>query len=102
MSKRDRQYLARVQSAARRQVLERQQTHTQMCVDAAMMACNDMFNMGPTRAPLWVDKFKYYLNEIAGMTVADTADMEYTKAKVDGRLQKICGDNFQPWDERYG
>lgn len=35
------------------------------------------------------------------MTVSDTPDMEYTKAKLDQRLKQICGDKFQPWEERY-
>lgn len=25
-----------------------------------------------------------------------------SKAKVDERLKVICGDKFQPWEERYG
>ena len=29
-------------------------------------------------------------------------EIEYTKAKIDGALQRILGEAFRPWDERYG
>ena len=27
--------------------------------------------------------------------------LEYTKAKLDGRLKELLGEDFVPWDERY-
>ena len=102
MSKRRSNYLARVQAATRREVSEIQNTHTQMCLDAAMIAANEVFKMGPKRAPAFAQAFQRTLMDIARMTVNDTRDMEYTKAKLDARLKEICGENFVPWDERYG
>ncbi len=101
MSKRQRNYVARVQAAAHKQVAELHMTHTQMCMDAAMIAANEVFGMGPKRAKAFADEFSKALTGIAQMGVEDTPDMEYTKAKVDARLKEICGENFVPWDERY-
>lgn len=45
-----------------------------------------------------------YIHEIATFLVEDAQydpKAVYAKAKVDERLQKICGDKFQPWEERY-
>lgn len=75
--------------------------HTQMCLDASMMANNKVFNMGPSRAPIYCDAFSEFFLEIVDMFADDTADAEYSRAKVDSALKRICGPNFQPWDERY-
>lgn len=86
------------------QVANARAVHTQMCLDAAMIAANEVFNMGPTRCEDFACAFTEALNEIAHMTVNDAKgdkDLWYTKAKVDDRLKKICGDKFAPWDERY-
>ena len=94
-------YLQHLQIDVNRQLAESRAIHTQMCLDAAMIAANEVFNMGPSRAPAFSAAFSQALVEIAEMTVSDTPDMEYTKTKLDQRLKQICGDNFQPWEERY-
>lgn len=94
-------YLQRLQIDVNRQLAESRAIHTQMCLDAAVIAANEVFNMGPSRAPAFSAAFSQALVEIAEMTVSDTPDMEYTKTKLDQRLKQICGDNFQPWEERY-
>ena len=33
---------------------------------------------------------------------ADDPDIEYTRAKVDAKLAQIMGENFVPWEGRYG
>lgn len=63
---------------------------------------NEVFNLGPSRVDRFCKTFSDALTELAEMTVSDTKDMEYTKAKLDDRLKKICGDSFQPWEVRYG
>ena len=93
-------YLASVQAgiAASRHI------HTQMCMDAAMIAANEVFNMGPTRCQEFAEAFIIALHEIANMTVQDgkkDKELWYTKGKLDERLKKICGEHFQPWEERY-
>ena len=94
-------YLRRVRQDVNRQLTESRSIHTQMCLDAAMIAANEVFNMGPSRALAFLVAFSQALVEIAEMTVSDTPDMEYTKIKLDQRLKQICGNNFQPWEERY-
>lgn len=86
------------------QVANARAVHTQMCLDAAMIAANEVFNMGPTRCDDFACAFIEALNEIAHMTVQDAKtdkELWYTKDKVDKRLKKICGDKFQPWEKRY-
>lgn len=75
--------------------------HTQMCFDAAMMAANDVFNMGESRCPEFTSRFSYYVAEIAQTTIEDSRDMEYTKQRIDDRLRKICGKHFTPYEVRY-
>lgn len=75
--------------------------HTQMCLDASMMANNKVFNMGPSRAPIYCNAFSEAFLEIVDLFSDDTIDAEYSRAKVDNTLQRICGPHFQPWDERY-
>ena len=94
-------YLQRVQQNVNRQLMESRSIHTQMCLDAAMIAANDIFNMGPSRVEAFCNAFNEALTSIATMTINDTRDMEYTKTKLDQRLKQICGDKFQPWEERY-
>lgn len=95
-------YLKKVQSAARQRVVEENAVRTQMCMDAAMIAANEVFQMGPGRAPAFATAFSEALSEIAEMTISDTRDMEYTKVKLDKRLEEICGKAFVPWEKRYG
>lgn len=93
-------YLASVQAgiAASRHI------HTQMCLDAAMIAANEVFNMGPTRCTEFANAFSDALNAIAKTTVDDAKsdkNLWYTKDKLDERMKKICGEHFVPWDQRY-
>ena len=97
-------YLQRVQNDVNRQLAESRSIHTQMCLDAAMIAANEVFNMGPIRAKAFADAFSFALTEIATMTISDgktDKELWFTKSKLDERLKQICGDNFQPWEERY-
>ena len=91
-------YLKRVQAGVRQQIFASRNVHTQMCLDNAMIAANVVFHMGPSRAEQFAMEFSRTLGELSDMTIED---MEYTKAKLDDRLRSICGDKFQPWEERY-
>lgn len=94
-------YLARLAE----QQAESRRVHTQMCLDAAMIAANEVFNMGPSRAKAFADAFSSALTEIATMTISDgktDKELWFTKSKLDERLKRICGENFQSWEERYG
>lgn len=77
----------------------------QLAQDAAMIAANEVLQMGPGRAPDFANKMREVVNEIAGVMLADQKDDEkfaYTRGVVDRRLKKICGEHFVPWEERYG
>lgn len=77
----------------------------QLAQDAAMIAANEVLQMGPGRAPDFANKMREVVNEIADVMLADQKDDEkfaYTRGVVDRRLKKICGENFVPWEERYG
>lgn len=95
-------YLKKIRTAARKQVAEEHIVRIQMSLDAAMIAANEVLQMGPGRAPAFATAFSEALSEIAEMTVSDTRDMEYTKVKLDKRLEEICGKAFVPWEKRYG
>lgn len=76
----------------------------QQCKDVLLIAANRAFGFGPDRAKALGDAFDEAFNEYAEMTLEDAkTDREiwYTKAKVDDALREICGEHFQPWDERY-
>lgn len=95
-------YLTQVQREVERKLAQARAVHTQMCLDAAIIAANEVFSMGESRVEPFVRAFSETLTDIAKITVEDTSDLEYTKAKVDGALRRICGKHFQPWEERYG
>jgi len=94
-------YAAYIQRTVYQQVVQARATHTQMCLDAALIAANDVLQLGPGRAKEFADAFSKTLTEIANMAVDDTKDLEYSKAKLDERLKQICGENFVPWEGRY-
>ena len=77
----------------------------QIAQDAAMIAANEVLQMGPKRAPDFAAVMRDTVNEIAGVMLKDQKDDEkfaYTRGVIDRRLKKICGENFVPWEERYG
>ena len=77
----------------------------QLAQDAAMIAANEVLQMGPGRAPEFAAVMRDTVNDIGTMMFEDQQDDKefvYTKARVDRRLKEICGENFQPWEERYG
>ena len=77
----------------------------QLAQDAAMIAANEVLQMGPKRAPDFAAVMRDTVNEIAGVMLDDRKDDEkfaYTRGVVDRRLKKICGQHFVPWEVRYG
>lgn len=97
-------YLQRVRRDVDRQLAESRQICIQMCLDAALIAANETLQLGPGRAKAFCDAFSATLSEIANMTVADgktDRELWHTKDTLDQRLKQICGDKFQPWEERY-
>ena len=77
----------------------------QIAQDAAMIAANEVLQMGPDKAPEFAAAMRDVVNEIADVMLKDQKDDEkfaYTRGMVDRRLKKICGEHFVPWEERYG
>lgn len=77
----------------------------QLAQDAAMIAANEVLQMGPGRATDFAIAFRETVNDIGIMMSEDQRDDKefvYTKARVDRRLKDICGANFEPWEVRYG
>ena len=77
----------------------------QIAQDAAMIAANEVLHMGPGRAKEFAMAFTEAVNDIGTMMFEDQQDDKefvYTKARVDRRLKEICGENFEPWEVRYG
>lgn len=100
--------LAKIEAAAeakyRAAFLDKMSTLQQMCIDAAFLAAADVFHMGPGRCEAFGRSMTEYLHEIARMMLDDAKDdpeLAYTREKVDGRLRKICGEKFEPWEVRY-
>lgn len=76
----------------------------QEIIDAAFMAANDMFHMGPGRCEQFGRLIIYYRDEIVKIINSDyedDKDLDFAKGMIDRRLQQICGDKFDPWEVRY-
>lgn len=100
LSKIERKYQAIYESEFRSKI----EILQQMCIDSAFMAASDVFQMGPGRCEVFGQAMCSYLDDIASLMLSDAKDdpdMVYTCEKIDQRLNKICGDKFQPWCERY-
>lgn len=76
----------------------------QQSKDIMLIAANRVFGFGPDRAKKLADAFDEVYREYATLCVTDAKDDKeiwYTKEKMDRALQEICGEHFEPWDERY-
>lgn len=97
-------YLARMQAQKAAEITNHRHFTMQWCADAAILAANEVFHRRGKALVEFHEAFMKYSNEIANMTMDDAkADksLEYTKAKLDGRLKELLGEDFVPWDERY-
>jgi len=74
----------------------------QFGMDAAAMAAQEVFHMGPARAAEFSAAYQRAFNEIMDAVQDDTPDLEHTFALLDRRLQPIYGANFCTSEERYG
>ena len=66
----------------------------QIAQDAAMIAANEVLQMGPKRAPDFAAVMRDTVNEIADVMLKDQKDDEkfaYTRGMVDRRLKKYAG-----------
>lgn len=96
---------ARAEEKYRAAFIGKMDTLQQMCIDAAFFAAADVFQMGPGRCEAFGQAMVDYLHEMAGMMINDgrnDAELAYAFGKVDQRMQKICGEKFEPWEVWYG
>ena len=76
----------------------------QQSKDIMLIAAHRAFGFGPDRAKILGDTFDRVFEEYATMTVEDAKndkEIWYTKDKIDRALKEICGEHFEPWEERY-
>ena len=76
----------------------------QQCEDMALIAANETFGFGPERSARLRQVIREVFRDWAILAVEDgrsDKDIEYTKGKLDERLQKVLGPYFIPWEERY-
>ena len=94
-------FLQRMEAEKRRACLEAQRFTRQLMVDISMIALNSEFGFGADRLKRYADRLKVIFEEYADLWNGDTADTEYSRAKLDAKLRQICGDQFVEWEERY-
>lgn len=97
-------YLARMQAKKAADISFHRKFTMQWCADAAILAANEVFHRRGKMLVEFYNAFIRYSHEIADMTLDDAKGdktLEYTKAKLDGRLKELLGEDFVPWDERY-
>lgn len=73
----------------------------QLMIDLLTIVLNREFGFGKVRLRRMWDAFATMHNEFVTVWNADSKDIEYTKEVLDRELQKICGEHFIPWKERY-
>lgn len=97
--------LLRMQMRQRAELKGMQAFMLQLGGDLMLIAANEAFGFGRERAArlhqAWIEVWREFGDLILDDQKSDK-DLEYSKAKIDGRLQEFLGDYFAPWDERYG
>ena len=98
-------FLAKMEAKQEQELAFMRRFTMQQCKDMMLIAAHEAFGFGPDRAKVLGDTFDKVFLEYAQMTIADSRDdkeLWYTKEKVDTKLKEVCGENFSPWQERYG
>lgn len=75
-----------------------------LSVDAAILAVNECFSIGPERAPDFVATLMTWYNKLAELVCEDAKDdkaLDYSRTKIDQAIQQIMGEQFQPWNVRH-
>lgn len=86
------------------------QTKARICIsfDAAIVAANKTFNMGPGRAAAFANNYNEALEFLTTLFISDCEknndkQIDYAKGKRDEIILKIVGkENFVPFDTMYG
>lgn len=96
--------LAKLEAKYAMQYQSRFNAMMQMFQDAAMIAAHEVCGLGPRNSAEFAGKFRDTINEMSIITLEDAKEDKefwYAKEKIDAALRGICGENFQPWEERY-
>ena len=99
--------LLMAQEMCKRLVAEQTKTRLALGCDAAVIAANRVFHMGPGRAAAFAQAYSEAMNELAGLFLDDArengdAGIDYAKGKRDQLIRRIVGEeNFVPFDRFY-
>ena len=99
--------LLMAQEMCKRLVAEQTKTRLALGCDAAVIAANKVFHLGPGRAAAFAEAYNEAMNELAGMFLDDAkengdAGIDYSKGKRDEIIRRIVGEeNFVPFDRFY-
>ena len=98
-------WLAKKQAEKAAEQSLRTQVDVQFALDAAVIAANKTFHRKGDIIIEFIKNFNEEYQKNAVMLIDDSKDDEeiwYFKAKIDGKLKDIVGEQyFQPWEERY-
>lgn len=97
-------FLAKMEAMAEARCRAERRFTLQQCADMLLIAANEEFGFGPDRLRRLLTAYQTAWNEYASMVIEDSdsdRSIEYTRAKTDEKLRQICGEWFQPWEERY-
>lgn len=89
-------------------VAEQTRARIALGFDAAIIAANKVFHLGPGRAAAFADAYNEAMEWLAELYISDCKEnrdkqMEYGKGKRDELILKIVGpENFVPFDSCYG
>ena len=105
MAKKPNPMLAKIEARHEADMAWMKMFTVKQCVDMMMIAANEEYGLGPERLNRLEKTFYSVFKEYAEMTIEDAKDdkaIEYTKSKLDRKLEQICGEYFKPWEVRYG
>lgn len=92
--------LDRMEKIKREAALNEHRFTRQLMCDLAFIALNKQ-GLGAKRLTQFANDLSALFDEYATIW-NDDADKEYAMAKLDDKLKQIFGDDFYPWEVRYG
>lgn len=95
-------FLDRMEREKQAAMLQTHRFTRQLMVDLTFIALNKRFGLGAKRLTEFANDLRDLYSEYADLWNGDTADTEYSRAALDAKLRQVFGDDFHPWDVRYG
>lgn len=103
MAKRN-SFLDRIEANQRLNMELQRRFTIQQCEDMVLIAANEAFGFGEERLERLRQAYNKVHKEWAILALEDgrnDKNIEYTKGKLDQRLEAIMGKHFRAWEERY-